>query len=249
MRGDSAASVLGFNVTYSATESPHTRGPDLVATLSSLLHQAYEEADLGNLPDPVDELVYIGLSRQTHAKNAAQSWDAVAGLGGYRKIVDMDGAELAEALRPGGLSNQKARWIQDSLRRIRDEFGQLSLDDARGWSDSDLEAFLCSLPGISIKSAKCIMLYSMHRNVLPVDTHVRRIAERIGLVDTGLSEKEIHVQLEALIAPKYRRSFHINSVWHGRIVCKALGPSCDTCQLAAYCGFGQSWTLRGGGTP
>ncbi len=203
------------------------------------LHNQYLEADLGNLENPVDELVYISLSRQTHYQNASRSWKAVIKIGGPGRLVDMEEDELADLLKPSGFSRQKARWIKRSLEIIRDRMGILSLDGAEIWSDDELEHFLQSLPGISIKSAKCIMLYSMGRQVLPVDTHVRRIATRVGLVQEGLSEHAIHLALEDVVPPRHRYSFHVNCIWHGRHICTALHPRCSNCILQELCDLGQ----------
>jgi endonuclease III len=137
------------------------------------------------------------------------------------------------------LSRQKALWIKSSLTAIYKRFGTLSLDSASTWTDTDLEQFLCSLPGISLKSAKCIMMYSMGRKVLPVDTHVRRVATRIGLIEPDLSEKHIHRRLEALVRPDDRYAFHVNMICHGRHICTARAPRCESCIIQNYCAYGR----------
>lgn len=204
------------------------------------LHLEYGEADLGNLEDPIDELVYISLTRQTHRQNARRSWDTISRCGGARYLVEIDAETLAALLQPGGLSRQKARWITGALAIIREKMGELSLARAEGWSNEEVERFLCSLPGISIKSAKCIMLYSMGREVLPVDTHVRRIATRFGLVPEGLTERKIHASLENVVPQRDRRSLHINAIWHGRQVCVARHPHCGKCVVRGLCDFAKS---------
>lgn len=208
--------------------------------ISTTLHRQYGEASLGNLDDPIDELVYISLTRQTHRRNAGRSWEAVTKIGGARQLVDTDEDELATLFHSSGFSRQKARWIKQSLEIIRDEMGELSLARAEVWSNEKLERFLCSLPGISIKSAKCIMLYSLGRKVLPVDTHVRRVATRVGLVPAGLSERRIHAAIEDVVPAPHRRSLHINLIWHGRRVCTALRPRCSECVVRELCDLGSS---------
>lgn len=211
-----------------------------VASLVQALHREYGEADLGNLEDPIDELVYISLTRQTHWQNASRSWRAVAGVGGARQLLGLEESRLARLLQPGGFARQKARWIKQSLEIIRDTMGELSLARAEAWSNEELERFLCSLPGISIKSAKCIMLYSMGRQVFPVDTHVRRVATRFGLVREGLSESRIHDALESIVPRRDHRSLHVNAIWHGRRVCRAQNPYCSQCVVRTFCAFANS---------
>jgi endonuclease III len=205
------------------------------AAINRLLNEAHHTPDLGNRQDPVEELVFISLSRQTHEANTARSWRALEAAGGVEAIHGMPLRRLERLLKPAGLSRQKACWIKAALSTIHNRFGVLSLNRARAWTDKKLERFLCSLPGISLKSAKCIMMYSMERRVLPVDTHVRRLATRIGLIPSGLSERETHEQLEAIVGPDRRFSFHVNAIVHGRTVCTVRAPHCQVCVVRAYC--------------
>ncbi len=209
-----------------------------VKAICARFHLVYHEQDLGNVPDPIDELVYISLTRQTHAKNAMRTWNTVKALGGPPALFEMPLEKLEEMLVVGGLFRQKARWLKDALAEIKVRFGSLSLASTAQWTDQDVERFLTSLPGVSIKAAKCIMLYSMGRQVLPVDTHTRRLAARAGLVPEGLSEKAIHQALEDQIPPGHRYAFHVNSIWHGRKVCRAQNPKCHECTIREYCDFG-----------
>ena len=225
----------------STTSPSTTAAPDgRVHAIVDALHAKYSEADLGNLADPVEELVYISLTRQTHRQNASRSWRAIEEAGGASALLDLSEEQLVDLLRPAGFSRQKAQWIKRSLEIIQERMGSLSLAATATWSDEEAEQFLRSLPGISIKSAKCIMLYSMGRRVLPVDTHVRRVATRFGLVPEGLSERAIHDQLEELVDPDDRYPFHVNSIWHGRGTCTALRPRCEECVLRRLCDLGTS---------
>lgn len=213
---------------------------DRIGGIVDALHLAYGEADLGNLPDAIDELVYISLTRQTHHQNATRSWSRVLDAGGPAALVGMPEESIVELLQRGGLAHQKARWIRRSLEAIRDRMGSLSLDRVADWPDNDVEAFLSSLPGISIKSAKCIMLYSLGRSVLPVDTHVRRVSTRLGLAKSDLSEPQIHQVLEARVSPEDRFSFHVNCIWHGRQVCTPKRPRCGGCVIREHCDRGRA---------
>ncbi len=216
-----------------------------IESICACLHTAYHERDLGNLPDPVDELVYISLTRQTHAQNAVRTWNTVKASGGPDALLEIPLKKLEEMLIVGGFFRQKARWLKEALTAIKVRFGRLTLAPTAQWSDQEVERFLTSLPGISIKTAKCIMLYSMGRQVLPVDTHTRRLATRIGLVPGRLSEKAAHQALEEQIAPEHRYAFHVNSVWHGRKVCTARNPKCGECVIQKHCDFGRKTGQEG----
>ena len=164
-----------------------------------------------------------------------RSWQRIVDLGGPAALLEISVDELAALLKDAGFSRQKARWIKASLAMVVERFGALSLEETESWTDDQVAAFLVSLPGIAIKSAKCVMMYSMGRQVLPVDTHFRRLAERLGWVPEGLTERRIHSELEALVEPELRYDLHVNAIWHGREVCRALRPRCDACVLREGC--------------
>jgi endonuclease III len=218
-------------------EAP-AESPAAVGWAVERLEGLYHSADLGNRADPIEELVWIPLTRQTHRQNSTRCWQRVVALGGPAALLEVGEEELAALLKDGGFSRQKARWIRQALAMIVERFGELSLAATAGWSDEDVEAFLLSLPGIAVKSARCVMMYSLGRQVLPVDTHLRRLAERLGWVAEGLTEKRIHEALEALVPRELRLSLHVNAIWHGRQVCRALRPRCDGCVLLPGCVYG-----------
>jgi endonuclease III len=199
------------------------------------LADTHHTADLGNLPDPIEELVWIPLTRQTHRQNALRSWQRIIALGGPAALLEIPEEQLADLLKDAGFSRQKARWIKLSLAMVVERFGCLSLAATDDWQDQEVEVFLTTLPGIAIKSAKCVMMYSLGRKVLPVDTHLRRLCERLGWVAPGLSEKRIHRELEAIVPPDLRHSLHVNAIWHGRETCRALKPRCEACVIRSDC--------------
>jgi endonuclease III len=177
------------------------------------LESTYATPDLGNKAEPLDELIYIALTRQTHEKNAQRTWNSlITAYPTWEMLLDAPEEEVAKVIADGGFSKQKARWIKRSLHLIQERGGSLSLHFLGDLSDTEAERFLCSLPGIDIKSAKCVLMYSLGRQVLPVDTHVRRVSERVGLVEPGLSSMRVHERLEAVVPPRWRYTYHVNAV-------------------------------------
>lgn len=207
----------------------------VVRRVCGSLEAEYHDRSLGNKRNPLDEYLYITLSLRTHEwgfqesfrrfKRAFPSWDRA-----YFATV----REIARAIRPGGLARQKAARIRATLRVVKKRFGEVSLRKLKHWSKTDVEAFLMSLPGVGLKSARCIMMYSLGLDVLPVDTHVARVSIRLGWVERA-SGKELHRRLDDVIPQKYRFAYHVGAVQHGRAVCRGQHPRCGRCCLRKFC--------------
>lgn len=210
-----------------------------VARIAAVLHGT---PDLGNKEDPVDELVYIILSRKTREDAYQQAYEQLRRR--YPRWNDLLAARASEVetiLNPSGLGEKKTASVRGALAAIRERFGSCSMEQARSWSDAELETFLCTLPEVSRKSAYCVMMYAFGRSVLPVDTHVGRVLSRIGIYRelgldlSGLDHKQLQATLADLVPPNIRRSLHVNLVVHGREVCRAVGPRCSACDLRQLC--------------
>jgi DNA (cytosine-5)-methyltransferase 1 len=212
-----------------------------IARILALLHGT---PDLGNKSDPVDELVYIMLSRKTAEGAYQEAFNRLKErFPGWDDVADATTEEIEKIIRPGGLSEKKAASIIAALQKIRDTFGSCSLDDTAGWSDEEVENFLCTLPEVQKKTAYCVMMYAMGRKVFPVDTHVGRILQRVAparilRIDLdGQDHKKLQANLPDLVPPALYRSLHVNLIMHGREVCKAKNPACGDCEIARFCGL------------
>ena len=219
-------------------------GISYLREVARILAVLYGTPDLGNKPDPTDELVYIILSRKTPEKAYQGTFAALkARFPRWDDLLDAPRNEVEKIVSPGGLAGKKATSLFGALGIIRDTFGNCSLEGARAWSDERLEEFLCGLPEIQKKSAFCIMLYSFGREVFPADTHVGRILARLGpyrelgLDLRGLDHKKLQRILADLIPPPLRYSLHVNLVEHGRAVCRASKPLCGQCELRPFCQY------------
>ena len=195
----------------------------------------------------MDEYLYIILSLRTHAPGFTTSYKVFKSrFRSWREAERASVEEIEEAIISGGLASQKAKRIKVALQHIRRELGELSLRRLKSMPQEQVEAFLTELPGIGLKSARCIMMYSLGFQVLPVDTHVARISRRLGWVD-AYSYRKLHDELEHIMPSSLRYSFHIYCVQHGRAVCRGQYPRCDICCLSKYCnqvGVGRKGTLR-----
>ncbi len=232
--GDATPARLNGNAYLSSHERARQRRR--AARVVELLHAVYGSPRHGNLEAPVDELIYILLSQVTTGPSYARIFDKLhQAVSNWDELADLPLRKIKSLIRDGGLSNQKAPRIKAVLRRLRADFGSVTLAPLQHESDNAVEAYLTSLPGIGPKTAKCIMMYSMGRMVLPVDTHVWRVAKRLGLVGRTIAYGRAHGPIEDAVRPADRYSFHVNVLEHGRQICSARAPSCAECALARMC--------------
>jgi endonuclease-3 len=106
--------------------------------------------------------------------------------------------------------------------------------------DLDLEAaqaYLRTLPGVGPKTAACVLLFSLGRPAFPVDTHVWRVARRLGLLGPRVSADAAHAVLARMIPAEWRHTMHVDLIRHGRAVCHAQRPACGRCALRAECDY------------
>jgi endonuclease-3 len=144
-------------------------------------------------------------------------------------------SQVAAAIRPGGLSNVKAPRILGILRAIRERDGAIDLDWMRGASDREVSDYLLALPGVGPKTAACVLAFSLGRPALPVDTHVHRVAQRLGLIPSGTSAAAAHAIMQRLVPPGLRVSMHVGMIRLGRQICRPGRPLCDMCPLKDVC--------------
>jgi endonuclease-3 len=146
---------------------------------------------------------------------------------------------VRSVLKPAGLSNIKARQLRGAIAKIVKDFGRCDLRQMRTWPESEVEEYLIGLPGVSEKVAKCVMMYTLGCSVLPVDTHVHRIASRLGWTKRRRADQS-QSELEELVPRDRRYAFHVDCIAHGRTVCRPTTPACSSCCIRRYCEFQKS---------
>jgi len=187
----------------------------------------------------IDELVGTLLSQHTSDTNTAR---AFAGLKTrfptWEEVRDAPGEEVAGAIRAGGLADQKAPRIKAILAEIEGREGALDLSRLHGLPDQEVADYLCSLPGVGPKTAACVLVFSMGRNAFPIDTHVHRVARRLGWIDDRVTAEAAGRELGPTVPAELRYSLHMALIDHGRKVCKARNPRCTQCVLFDLCDSG-----------
>lgn len=204
------------------------------------LAQVYGPRQLRPGRDPLDELVLTILSQNTSDRNSGRAYRALrARYPTWEAVLAAPLDELYEVIKPAGLGNIKAPRIQNTLREILARRGELSLDFLDDLSLEESRRWLMSLDGIGPKTAACVLLFALGKPALPVDTHVHRVAKRLGLIGPKISADQAHILLEAAVPPDSIYAFHVNMIQHGRIVCHAQRPRCAECPLNDLCDYYQ----------
>ncbi len=202
------------------------------------LDQAYGRPLLAARFPPVGELVYTVLSQNTADVNTDRTYAALRRrFPTWSEVRDAPVAEVQQAIAAGGLSHIKAPRIGAILRALSEAGGEPDLGLLDGLDDDDALAYLQSLPGVGPKTAACVLLFSLGRPVMPVDTHVHRVSSRLGLIEARLTAVAAHGVLTALAGPAAADIYaaHVDFVRHGRRVCHARRPACGTCPLNDLC--------------
>ena len=211
-----------------------------ISRVCSILTRTYGTPRFGNPSDPLDDLIYITLSNKTNPTTARRTYERIRKR--FRKwseILTVPITVLCSLLRPAGLSLVKSRHIRAALRAIERRFGRCDLTPLKQWRPAEAECFLVGLPGVSKKVAKCVMMYTLAMRVLPVDSHVHRVAVRLGWTNRKRAD-QCHEELEALVPPALRNSFHVCCIAHGRKLCRPSKPLCHLCGIKRYCAFYRS---------
>jgi endonuclease-3 len=213
----------------------------LYARIADLLEDAYGYPSWRQFLPPVDELVSTILSQSTSDTNRDMAFDALkARYPVWEAVRDTPVADLAAVIRPAGLSNQKAPRIQAALRTISDSQGRISLDFLAGMEVEAAKAWLTQISGVGPKTAAIILLFAFNKPAFPVDTHIHRVTQRLGLIGPKTSAERAHAELEAIIPPEDYFPAHLNIIRHGRLVCQARRPRCEACPLTAHCLYYQA---------
>lgn len=185
---------------------------------------------------PVEELVFTILSQNTTDINAGRALQSLEQkYPAWEKVARARETSIAEAIRSGGLADAKARYIKAVLSGILAERGELTLNFLYGMKDWEVIAYLTQYPGIGIKTASCVLMFAMGRQVMPVDTHVFRLGKRLDFLPEDATREEAHSIMNAIVPAEDKFSFHINLVQHGRKVCKAGRPLCEQCVIEPFC--------------
>jgi endonuclease-3 len=215
------------------TDAP---APDNLGIILSLLKREYGVPEWQIQGDPISVLIQTILSQTTSDVNSGNAFQSLlATFDNWEGVADADVNTIAYSIRRGGLGRIKAQRIKQALKEIVRKRNRLELEFLKRLDLMEAETWLQRLPGVGLKTARCVLLFSLGVPALPVDTHILRVSGRLGLISLGASLAEAHRVLGEIVSPKDVYQFHVLVIEHGRKICLALRPRCRRCILENIC--------------
>jgi len=207
-----------------------------IGEVSEILEQEYGPLEWHSYQDPIDVLIGTILSQNTSDANSGRAFASLkASFDSWEDVASAPTEHIARVIKSGGLSQIKSVRIKQALEQIEKEQGRISLYSLKSINMAEAEDYLMRLPGVGHKTASCVLLFSLGKPSLPVDTHVFRVAKRLGLIDSRASIEKAHSLLQEQISPSKVYQFHIHMIEHGRQICHARQPRCNRCILRGAC--------------
>ncbi|MFO7904076.1 MAG: endonuclease III domain-containing protein [Planctomycetota bacterium] len=210
--------------------------PLTIAAICRRLNKAYGPVQAPDQRSVLDQLIATILSQNTSSGNSRAAFEELAArFPSWETVRRASTARIAAAIRRAGLSNSKAPRIKAILEEIHRQRAELSLEFLHDMPARESLEYLNRFPGVGPKTAACVVLFACGKPVLPVDTHVRRVSQRLGLIHVHTTAEQAHEQLARKVPARLVLSFHLQLIRHGRRVCLARKPRCAACILLDRC--------------
>jgi len=178
--------------------------------------------------NPFEVLIFTIISQRTRDENTMRASEQLFNrFNTPGKLAKADLKDIERLIRPSGFYRVKARYIKKVSKEIVGRF--------KGKVPANLDDLL-SLAGVGRKTANCVLVYGFRIPAIPVDVHVNRISNRIGLIKTKTPEQS-EFALMKVIPRKYWIEFNDLIVRFGQTVCLPRNPLCNTCSVAPYCDY------------
>jgi len=211
---------------------PKTRTKKIVA----VLEQQFGVPTWRGPGDPLDALIRTILSQNTNDTNSGRAYERLKNrFPTWEEVRAAAVRDIADAIRVGGLANLKAERIKGVLGWLETTQGTLNLDFIRDQEPDEVIRILGALKGVGIKTISVVLLFACGKEIFPVDTHIHRIAKRLGFAPENASPEKVHEVMQNLVPQGKAYSFHLNLLQFGRTICRAQHPQCEHCPLTEEC--------------
>ncbi len=200
------------------------------------LLEAYGEPKRKPRREALDELILTILSQNTTDTNSHRAYENLKRrFKSWEEVRKTPTALLEKTIKVGGLGGIKAPRIKRILEEVKNGNGSYDLSFLRKWRTDKVFSYLMGFQGVGEKTAACVLLFSLGRPVMPVDTHILRVSKRLGLVEEDDTPSSTQEELNRLVPKTAIYRFHLNLIRHGRLICKAQNPRCEVCFLRRNC--------------
>jgi len=214
--------------------------------IDRILAKVYGEKKQVAFRDPTEELILTVLSQNTNDINRDRAFDSLRrNFPGWGDVISAGKSKVAGAIKAGGLANIKSGRIIRILKSIGDKTPDYSLEFLRKKKDAEVWEYLTGFEGVGPKTASCVMMFSLGRKTMPVDTHVHRVGRRLGLIPENYSAEQAHDWFRELNLPVDVYQLHLNLIAHGRKLCRPTNPKCGDCKLTKECGYYRNLKING----
>jgi len=178
--------------------------------------------------DPFRILIGTILSHRTRDENTTKATENLFSM--YKtpsQLANANPAIVRRLIKPAGFYNMKTTNIITASKQLVEQFGGIVPDN---------EEDLLKLRAVGRKTANCVLVYAFNKPAIPVDTHVHRISNRLGLVRTKKPE-DTEMELVRTVPMKYWLELNDLFVRFGQTTCRPIGPHCSSCSLTGSCEY------------
>ena len=209
---------------------------DLTTSILKSLKKEYSLKTNRSHGDGISELILTILSQNTADRNSGQAFaNLLTQFNSWDQVLYADTRQIKKQIQIGGMSNTKSKTIKKVLNIVKEQNANYDLTFLKKMKRKDALDWLINLPGVGSKTASCVLLFAYGIPFIPVDTHVERIAKRIGLVKNKLNYNEVQNELESMMEKREYGLFHLSFIEHGRKICNAKKPICSKCPIDKLC--------------
>lgn len=209
-----------------------------ISYLAEELEKRFGLPQVSSRKNALDSLILTILSQNTNDRNRDMAYCRLRErFPFWEQALEGGAGEVAEAIKPGGLSNQKARRILQILRWLKQEYGELNLDFICALPVDKAMELLLSLKGVGVKTASVVLLFTCGQALFPIDTHIYRVLRRLGIIPLKATAEKAFYLLEDRIPSDKVLSLHLNIIKFGRTICQARNPKCRHCFLNNQCPY------------
>ena len=209
---------------------------DLTTSILKSLKKEYSLKTNRSHGDGISELILTILSQNTADRNSGQAFaNLLTQFNSWDQVLHADTRQIKKQIQIGGMSNTKSKTIKKVLNIVKEQNANYDLSFLKKMKRKDALDWLINLPGVGSKTASCVLLFAYGIPFIPVDTHVERIAKRIGLVKNKLNYNKVQNELEFMMKKKDYGLFHLSFIEHGRKICNAKKPICSKCPIDKLC--------------